>query len=100
MNTHYKINKVYIPKNIDLYPNFKGYTIFEDNWLLDGDIIKSVHTDEIFTPTDYKVFEEYVMNGSHPALLYQSIVKRTALKLDKPTNETLFIKIGNLNIKY
>lgn len=98
MDTHHKINKVYIPINIDLNPNFKGYTIFEDNWLLDGDIIKSVYTDEIFTPIDYKVFEENVMYGSHPELLYQKLVKRAALKLDKPTNETLFIKIGNLKI--
>lgn len=94
-----KINKVYIhptlPK-IHFDTVWKGYLMFEDNWLGAYKYVQDYETKELFKILDSQMFEDYIMEGDHGATISQRMIKRSIIKLDKPTKGKLFIGVNSL----
>lgn len=86
-----KLNKVFNYEHQDKHLDYKGCLMFEDDWLSAFNFVKCADTKEVFKVEKSMIFEHYIMEGSHAITLTQRIIKRSVLKLDKPTNGILFI---------
>ncbi len=93
-----KINKVYVhptlPK-VHFDAVWKGYLMFEDSWLSAYKYVQDHEDKELYRVLDNQIFEDYVMEGDHGATISQRLIKRSLIKLDRPTSGTMFVGINS-----